>query len=165
MYEGDRMDKIQEVQTDVSGGTEVNIEGTVALDTVTGKTSVRVFIWRDDKTFKANLNEDGTPDGVFTKDGADFYGGECMSFGYANKVYSDGTFDLSYAGKGKDVSESYPVTSSIPVTVFYSDGGRETIYKGSIDDVAAYEDVSDNCSAVIVHAQYAVWKTFYVYKK
>lgn len=47
VYEGDRMDKIQEVQANVSGGTEVNIEGKVALDTVTGKTSVRIFVWSD----------------------------------------------------------------------------------------------------------------------
>lgn len=47
VYEGDRMDKIQEVQADVSGGTEVNIEGKVTLDTVTGKTSVRIFVWSD----------------------------------------------------------------------------------------------------------------------
>lgn len=47
VYEGDRMDKIKEVQSDVSSGTEVNIEGTVTLDTVTEKTSVRVFVWSD----------------------------------------------------------------------------------------------------------------------
>ena len=41
------MDKIKEVQSDVSSGTEVNIEGTVTLDTVTEKTSVRVFVWSD----------------------------------------------------------------------------------------------------------------------
>lgn len=47
VYEGDRMDTIQEVQANVSGGTEVNIEGAVTLGTVTEKTSVRIFVWSD----------------------------------------------------------------------------------------------------------------------
>lgn len=124
----------------------------------------KVYDWRDKITSKANLDINETPDAVFVKDGRDFYGGERMTFGYANKVYSDGTIDLCYTGPGGTVSESYPVTSSIPVTVFDNSGRDGIIYKGTIDDVASYEDVGDNCSAVIVHAQHAVWKTYYVYK-
>lgn len=47
VYEGDRMDTIQEFPAEVNGGTEVNIAGEVTLDNVTEKTSVRIFVWSD----------------------------------------------------------------------------------------------------------------------
>lgn len=47
LYEGDRMDKIEEFPAVVDGGREINIKGEVTLNTVTEKTCVRVFVWSD----------------------------------------------------------------------------------------------------------------------
>ena len=115
----------------------------------------KIYDWRDEQTYP-------TPtDKVFTKDGHDFYGMR-MTFGYAKHKYTDGTIDISYT-KGGSVEEAYPA-NNITVTVFDREARENNIYKGSISDVAAFDDVGADCSVMIVYAEYAVWKSCYVYK-
>lgn len=123
------------------------------------------------RIYDCSENKTYSPSGlkIFTKDYEDtgdyrdvFYAGERMTFGYVNSVHPDGVIDLGYVNGGT-VKEAYP-TGNIPVTVCDMSLRKNNIYKGTIKDVASYEDAGTNCSHIIVHSQYAVWKSYYVYK-
>ena len=115
----------------------------------------KIYDWRDEQTYP-------TPtDKVFTKDGHDFYGRR-MTFGYAKHKYTDGIIDISYT-KGGSVEEAYPA-NNITITVFDREARKNNIYKGSISDVAAFDDAGADCSVMIVYAEYAVWQSCYIYK-
>ena len=88
-------------------------------------------------------------------------GGDRLSVGYIKSI-NNNVVELSY-DKGGDVREAYPA-NNIPVTVYDKSLNKNQIYKGSLDDAAAYDDAGYNCSTAVVHAQYVVWKSIYIYK-
>ncbi len=47
IFEGDRMDKIEEFDATVGAGGRVTVSGSTDIETVTDKTSVTVFLWTD----------------------------------------------------------------------------------------------------------------------
>lgn len=55
--------------------------------------------------------------------------------------------------------------STVPVVV-YDSSAREgqQIYKGTINDIDAYETVGDDCSSIILHTGVGVGKALFVYK-
>lgn len=117
----------------------------------------KVYDWREEQTYPTSVDK------VFTKDGHDFYSGKRMTFGYVKHKYADGVMEVSYT-KGGDFAEAYPVSSSMNVTVFDRNARRNTIYKGSIADIAAFDEAGSNCSPIVVYAEFAQWKSCYVYK-
>lgn len=100
-------------------------------------------------------------DNIFSCNGANYFAAQSMRFGYADSVKGT-VISMSY-DKGGEVEEVYPVSNQIP-TVFDTSVGKGVIYKGSLGDIADYANAGDDCSKIIVYAEYGVWKSYYIYK-
>ena len=124
------------------------------------------------KVYDESDGSEHTPPGIkgFTKNyfgSSDYKSAYCdgdrLTIGYVNKIRGN-TVEISYELGGPS-REIYPVnTSNTPVTVHDSSRTKNNIYKGSISDLVSYEDAGTECSKIIVHTQYVVWKSYYVFK-
>lgn len=122
----------------------------------------KIYDCSEDKTYKPNGVNGMLKDYYGTGDYKSVHnGGDRLSVGYIKSI-NNNVVELSY-DKGGDVREAYPA-NNIPVTVYDKSLNKNQIYKGSLDDAAAYDDAGYNCSTAVVHAQYVVWKSIYIYK-
>ena len=107
---------------------------------------------------RVNWKADGS-DGIYyaSSFGANFN----LSYGY---VYERGKNVISWGVvKGSEPIEAYDVTY-IPIMVYDDVRRSHKVYKGTIDDIAAYIDCADRCDAVILQTMEGTASAIAVYK-
>jgi len=65
---------------------------------------------------------------------------------------------------GSDATEAYDITY-VPVMVYDASKRDDKVYKGTIDDIAGYDNVGGDCDTVILQSMEGVGKALAVFKK
>lgn len=85
-----------------------------------------------------------------------------LSFGY---VYERGKNVITWGTSiGSDATEAYDITY-VPVMVYDASKRDDKVYKGTIDDIAGYDNVGADCDTVILQSMEGVGKALAVFKK
>ena len=85
-----------------------------------------------------------------------------LSFGY---VYERGKNVITWGTSiGGDATEAYDITY-VPVMVYDASKRDDKVYKGTIDDIAGYDNVGADCDTVILQSMEGVGKALAVFKK